>query len=249
MKSQDAKEAPRGAPIPVGAPGEGAIAPGAAPQPSSILAKVVAVVGASWLILIGAVLSVAAVLALVIHLLFASLPESTSTTHTEVRPTPDVLLAVKSLARLETQSYHLERVVDLTDHEMHVFGLLKVKDAILLVAVGDVIAGVDLEHVAAGDVDTDWTHRRVVMRLPPPSVFSATLDEKATRVYSRSTDLLAARHEDLEDRARAEAVKSMEKAAVDQGILDHARRDAERALTALLRSIGFDDVRVEWKKS
>jgi hypothetical protein len=248
MKAQDGKEAPSISPIRAIAPGEVTSPLHAATKPSSLLAKVVAVVGASWLILIGAVLSVAAALALVIHLLFSSLPQAT-TTHTELRPTPDVLLAVKSLARLETQSYHLERVVDLSDHETHVFGLLQAKDAILLVAVGDVIAGVDLEHVTAGDVDTDWTNKRVTMRLPPPSVFSATLDEKATRVYSRKTDLLAARHEDLEDRARTEAVRSMEKAAIDQGILDHARRDAERALTALLRSVGFDDVRIEWKKS
>lgn len=227
-----------------------ATAPGGpAPRPaSSLLAKTLAVVGASWLILLGGVVAMAAGLAFVFNLVFAPAPPA-PTTQTEVRPTPDVLLAVKSLARLETQSYHLERVVDITDHETHVFGLVKAKDAILLVAVGDVVAGINLEQVMPGDVDTDWTSRRVTLRLPPPSVFSATLDEKATRVYSRSTDLLAARHEDLEDRARAEAVRSMEKAAVDQGILDRARRDAERSLSALLRSVGFDDVRIEWKKS
>ncbi len=228
--------------------GPTAVAPVSPPSPPpSLLAKVFAVVGASWLILIGGALALAAAIALVFHFVLSTVPTA-STTRTEVRPTPDVLVAVKSLARLETQSFHLERVVDLSDHETHVFGLLKVKDAILLVAVGDVVAGVDLEHVAASDVDTDWTGRRVTLRLPPPSVFSATLDEKATRVYSRSTDLLAARHEDLEDRARAEAVRSMEKAAVDQGILDRARREAERTLGALLRSVGFADVRIEWKK-
>jgi hypothetical protein len=211
---------------------------------------VIAVVGASWLILIGGVLAVAAVIAIVVHFAlsaFTSLPTATAT-RTEVRPTPDVLVAIKSLARLETQSYHLERVVDLSDHETHVFGLLQAKDAILLVAVGDVVAGVDLDRVTAGDVSTDWTSRTATLHLPPPSVFSATLDEKATRVYSRSTDLLAVRHEDLEDRARAEAVRSMEKAAVDQGILIHARADAEKALTALLRSLGFSDVQITWKK-
>ena len=41
----------------------------------------------------------------------------------------------------------------------------------------------------------------------------------------------------------------MEKAAVDQGILDRARREAERSLSALLRSVGFTDVRIEWKKT
>src|SRR6185312_13759000 len=113
--------------------------------------------------------------------------------------------------------------------------------------VGEVVAGVDLEQVTPSDVDTDWTRRSVTLRLPPPSVFSAKLDEKATRVYSRTTDLVAARHEDLESRARAEAARSMETAAVDHGLLDRARGDAERVLTGLLRSLGFGEVHIEWK--
>jgi hypothetical protein len=230
-----------------GASSEHSPSPSASPPRTPLLAKVVAVVGATWLILIGGVFAIAAAVAIVVHFATSAVPQPT-TTRTELKPTPDVLLAVKSLARLETQSYHLERVIDLTDHETHLFGLVQSKDAILLVAVGDVVAGVDLEHITAGDVDTDWPGQRVTLRLPPPSVFSSALDEKATRVYSRSTDLLAARHEDLEERARGEAVRSMEKAAIAQGILDRARRDAERALTALLRSVGFVDVRIEWKK-
>ena len=110
------------------------------------------------------------------------------------------------------------------------------------------MAGVDLERLTAGDVDTDWDHRSVTLRLPPPSVFSSTLDEQATRVYSRTTDLLAAHHEDLESRARAEAARTMEKTAIDRGLLDRARGDAERAMMGLLRSIGFGDVHVKWKK-
>ena len=231
-----------------GASSEHSPSPSASSSRTPLLAKVVAVVSASWLILVGGVFAVAAAIALVVHFAMAALPQP-ATTRTELKPTPDVLLAVKSLARLETQSYHLERVIDLTDHETHAFGLIQAKDAILLVAVGDVVAGVDLEHITASDVDTDWPNKGVTLRLPPPSVFSSTLDEKATRVYSRSTDLLAARHEDLEERARGEAVRSMEKAAIAQGILDRARRDAERALTALLRSVGFNDVHIEWKNS
>jgi hypothetical protein len=228
--------------------------PVVAPVPQaepSLLKKVVAVVGASWLILIGGVLAVAGAGALVLHLAtpaLAPLVPAFTETRVEVVPTPDVVLAVHSLGRLETESYHLERVVDLTDHQTQLFGLVKAKDAILLVAVGDVVAGVDLQRLVAGDVDTDWEHRSVTLRLPPPAVFSATLDEKATRVYSRTTDLLAAHHEDLETRARAEAARTMEKAAIDHGLLDRARGDAERAMTGLLRSIGFGEVRVEWKK-
>lgn len=221
------------------------------PAPPSLLKKVVAVVGASWLILIGGVLGIAGAGALVVHLatpaLAPAVPAFTET-RVEVVPTPNVVLAVHTLGRLETSSYHMERVVDLADHETQLFGLVKAKDAILLVAVGNVVAGVDLERLTADDVDTDWDHRSVTVRLPPASVFSARLDEQATRVYSRSTNLLAAHHEDLESRARAEAGRTMQKAAVNQGILDRARGDAGRAMTGLLRSIGFTDVHVEWKK-
>jgi Protein of unknown function (DUF4230) len=230
------------------------VAPVPGARPSSLLQKVAAVVGASWLILIGGVAIVAGAGALVVHLATPALSPALPVipafheTRVEVVPTPDVVLAVHSLGRLETESYHLERVVDLTDHQTQLFGLVKAKDGILLVAVGDVVAGVDLERLSAGDVDTDWSRRSVTLRLPPPSVFSAKLDEQATRVYSRTTDLLAAHHEDLESRARAEAARTMEKAAVDQGLLDRARADAERAMTGLLRSIGFSDVHIEWKQ-
>ena len=42
------------------------------------------------------------------------LPPMTSSV-TVVRPTPDVLVAVRDLARLESASFHMERVIDLSD--------------------------------------------------------------------------------------------------------------------------------------
>ena len=216
-----------------------------------LLRKVAAIVGASWLILFGLAVAMAGAGAFVLHMVQVARPSlpPESTTRTEVRPTPDVVLAIKSLARLETERFHIERVIDLSDHQTRLWGFVQADDAILLVAVGDVTAGVDLERVAAGDIDVDWASRHVTLRLPQPSVFSASLDEKATRIYSRTTDLLASRHEDLEDRARAEAVRSMEASAVEGGLLDRARRDAEQALSSLLRSLGFADIRIEWKES
>jgi len=216
-------------------------------KPNPLWKKVVAVVGASWLMVVGGVVGAAAAVAIVLHFVLSAIPPASST-KTELRPTPDVVLAIKSLSKLETESFHIEKVVDLADKEDHLFGLIQSKDAILLVAVGDVVAGVDLEGISAADVDTDWPNKSVKIRLPEARVFSATLDEKQTRVYARTTDLLTARHEDLEDRARVEAIKSMEKKALEEGILNRAHRDAERALNSLLRSVGFQNITFEWKK-
>jgi hypothetical protein len=166
-------------------------------------------------------------------------------THTiAVAPTPNVLLAVRDLRRLESTSYHMERVVELTDEQTRLWGLVTAKDAILLVAVGDVVAGVDLEKVSPGDVIVEWAKRSVTVRLPPAEIFSATLDNAKTHVYARRTDALAERNESLEGEARSNAEAMMKEAATDAGILDRAREEARKAIEALLRSLGFESVEI-----
>jgi hypothetical protein len=173
------------------------------------------------------------------------LPPATVET-VEVHPSPDVILAVRDLHRLEGASFHMERVVEMTDRQSRLFGLIDAKDAVLLVAVGDVVAGVDLDRMTAGDVDVDWPARRVRLRLPAPEVFTTAIDNEKTHVYSRSTDVLAARKEELEGMARQEAEKSMTQAAIDGGILDRARAGARGAVEGLVRGLGFTDVTIEW---
>ncbi len=163
-----------------------------------------------------------------------------------VRPTPTVVLAVRDLSRLEGASYHMEKVIELTDEQTRAFGLVHAKDAILLVAVGDVVAGVDLSKLSDADVQVDAATHAVRLRLPAPEVFSSALDEKQTHVYQRSTDVLAERNEALEGMAREEAEKDIRQGAVDAGILGQARTSAERTVRGLLRSLGFARVDVDW---
>ena len=64
---------------------------------------------------------------------------------------PSVVVAMKDLARLEATTFHMERVIDLTETQQRFKGLITVKDAILLVAAGDVVGGVDLSgHAPRG---------------------------------------------------------------------------------------------------
>ena len=164
-----------------------------------------------------------------------------------IRATPTVVLAVRDLSRLESASYHVEKVVELTDAQSKVFGLVEAKDAILLVAVGDVVAGVDLSGLTDADVHADDVAHAVRVTLPAPAVLSASPDEAQTHVYERRTDVLASRNEKLEGMARDEAEKQMRQAAVDDGILARAKTNAERTVRGLLRSLGYTRVDVQWK--
>ena len=165
-------------------------------------------------------------------------------TVTVVRPTPDVIVAVKDLARLESAQYHVERVIDLRDRQQRLFGLIEAEDAILLVAAGEVTAGVDLTKLADGDVVVDPEAGTAEIVLPPPEVLVTRLDNDRTYVHTRETDTLARRSETLETRARQEAERTLRDSAVEGGILERASRNAEQTVEVLVRSLGYDDVTV-----
>jgi Protein of unknown function (DUF4230) len=167
--------------------------------------------------------------------------------HEELVSTATVLVAIRNLARLESVSFHMERVIDLKDRQSHLFGLLEADDAILLVASGDVSAGIDLAKMRDGDVTIEPTTRRAQLTLPPPELLSVRLDNQHTYVHSRKTDLLAEREVELETRARQIAEESIRDAAVSGGILTRARNNTEHTLTVLVQSLGYDDVELTWR--
>jgi len=165
-------------------------------------------------------------------------------TGTALRSTPSVVVAVRDLARLESVEYHVERVIDLRDRQGLLFGLITTQDAILFVAVGQVTAGVDLGELTERDVVVDRERGTAVITLPPARVHTVRLDNERSWVYARTTDVLAQRREDLETRARREAERTLEQAAIDAGILQRARSNAEHTVAALVRSLGYTTVTV-----
>ncbi|MGZ3419961.1 MAG: DUF4230 domain-containing protein [Polyangiales bacterium] len=167
----------------------------------------------------------------------------------EVQGAPDVVLAMRDLSKLETESYHLEKVVQISDKQEAAFGLLEAEDALLLVAVGDVVAGIDFGKLDSKGIQTDWAKRSVKLVLPAPEVFSSKLDSAQTKVFSRKTDALAKRDETLESKARLYAEQSMQKAAVDAGVLDRARIHAEKTVRATLGALGFQQIDITFAPS
>lgn len=162
--------------------------------------------------------------------------------------TATVLVAVRDLARLESVSFHLERVIDLKERQARMYGLIQAEDAILLVAAGDVVAGIDLTKLLDGDVEIDMAARRARLRLPPPEILTVSLDNQRTYVHSRKTDLMAKRTVGIETHARQQAEQAIRSAALETRILERARQNAAHTLRALVRSLGYDDVQLEWRE-
>jgi hypothetical protein len=164
-----------------------------------------------------------------------------------VRPSNALLTAVRDLSRLETTELHIEKVIDLNDRQNRLFGLVEANDAILLVAAGDVVIGIDLAKLEEGDVSMDAATGTARIRLPEPEILSSRLDEANTYVYTRKTDLLARRNEALETKARQEALAAIEKAGQDADVMGRARTQAERQLRGLATQLGAKQVEITWR--
>jgi hypothetical protein len=171
-------------------------------------------------------------------------PSPTSTT--VVEPSPSVVVALRDLARLEGVQFHIERVVDLREKQSRFFDLVQAEDAVLLVAAGDVTAGVDLSGLKEGAVFADRTAGRVTLVLPRATVTSSRLDNNRTYVHTRNTDVLAARRENLETKARQEAERTLQQAALEAGILAKAEDSVARTVESLLRSLGYQQIELRF---
>jgi hypothetical protein len=148
---------------------------------------------------------------------------------------------IRKLSRLETVDYSIDKIV-VGQRENLVLPNFLAGDKLLLIAHGEVIAGVDLSALQPGDVSVQGD--RVTIRLPQAIVLSTRLDNERSRVYSRDTGLLVAADPNLESEVRRTAEQQIDQAALADGILAKARTNAQASLTTLLYGLGFHTVEV-----
>jgi len=155
---------------------------------------------------------------------------------------PAVVDKIRQLSRLETVVYSLDKIVSGSRENAYIPDFL-VGDKLLLVAHGEVIAGVDLSQLQPGDVSV--TGDRVKVKLPAAQVLTTRVDNSRTRIYSRSTGLLVPADPNLESEVRQAAEQQIAQAALADGVLDKARQNARTSVTALLYGLGFHTVDVQ----
>jgi hypothetical protein len=166
----------------------------------------------------------------------------TTTVDTSV---PTVVEKIQRLSRLETVVYSLDTVVE-GSKSSPVLPDILAGDKLLLVVHGQSIAGIDLAQLKPEDVkiETQNGGQTIRVTLPASQLFVTTLDNEHTRVYSRTTGLLVPADQNLESDTRAKAQQQLQEAALSDGILDAARKNARATVTALLYSLGFQNVEV-----
>ena len=158
---------------------------------------------------------------------------------------PVVVEKIQKLSRLETVVYSLDSVVE-GSKSSPVFPDILAADKILLVVHGQSIAGIDLAKLKPEDVRIDRNDPHSIhVNLPASEIFVTSLDNEHTRVYSRTTGLLVPVDQNLESDTRARAQRQLQSAALTDGILDAARKNARATVVTLLFGLGYRQVDVK----
>lgn len=153
-----------------------------------------------------------------------------------------VIKDIQELGRLETASFTIEKIIE-AGTEGNNFHEILYGDRILLIAHGNVIAGIDMTKITESDIQTETS--TIIVNLPAPEIFFTQIDNQQTRVYDRDQGLLSKGNKDLEAQARQQAETSIQAAACEDGILNVANESAKKQLEAFLGVVGFEEVVIQ----
>ena len=159
----------------------------------------------------------------------------------EILPDPFTILnSVSQLARLETARVEAEKIVTSERDTETLFGLFG--ESLVFVAVGEVIAGIDLAKMEDGDIQV-VDPVTVMVHLPEAEILIATLDNNKSYVVDRDVGLFTGADPQLETQVRQIGEASILEYALDEvQILEVADQNAQEYMEGFLNDLGFENV-------
>jgi len=162
--------------------------------------------------------------------------------NTRISGESSVIERIQRLHRLETVVYNMDKIVT-GEKGNPILPDFIAGDRLLMIVHGQVVAGIDFTRLKAGDIKIQG--HDVHVHLPAPQVLITRLDNARTKVYSRSTGIMAPVDPNLESEVRQQAEGELLQEAVLGGIMNNARENARTTVTSLLLGLGFEKVEVD----
>ncbi|EST39512.1 hypothetical protein N566_01545 [Streptomycetaceae bacterium MP113-05] len=171
---------------------------------------------------------------------------------TKDRTGPTLLKSIQDMSRYQAASGNFQVVVDLEKDAKYLPDAL-VGERTLFVGAGSVGAYVDLGGVGRKAVKVNEARTSATLTLPHAELEEPALDVDRSHVVARERGLFD-RYADWfsdnpgnEKKVRQTAVKHIGEAAQESGLRKRAEKNTTQMLEQLLRSLGFDDVRVTYR--
>lgn len=174
-------------------------------------------------------------------------PRPTNTPAPTPTPTPTpILIEREELGKMVTIQYKLETVSIVEEKDASWIVRLFGDNKVVLVATGEVMAGVDMASLADKDVVVNRTTVRIVM--PAAEILSVHLIPGESWVYDRKFNILKPNWQ-LELQAQEQAERSLRGWSIKNGILEQAEEVFATRIEAFLRRLGFTDVTILFRGS
>jgi hypothetical protein len=154
---------------------------------------------------------------------------------------PAVIQQIRALNRLETTTASIEKVITAEQGGNAFYNFFR-GDKLLLVAHGDVIAGIDLSKMRPEDVQLSSDGQSATITLPSSQILVSRLDNEKTHVYDRETGIFTQGNPGLESEARRVAEQQILQAACEDGILKRAADEGKRSIENLVKAFGIKSV-------
>jgi hypothetical protein len=148
---------------------------------------------------------------------------------------------IKDIARLETATVELEKVITAERNTDALWGALG--ETLLFVANGKVVAGIDFAEMQVEDIQVvDPT--TVMVHLPDARLFDdlPVLDNEKSYVADRDTGIFTRADPELETEVRKVAEQTIREEAVATGVIERADENAQAFMRSFLQELGFETV-------
>lgn len=149
-----------------------------------------------------------------------------------------VLDRVQALAQLTTVRYNYSSLVTSEREMPGILGALYGERQVM-VAVGHVNAGVNLDQLTAEDITRDGN--TITIHLPSPALHDCFLNEQASYIVSRDTGIFARSAPNLDSDARLFAVHQFRDSALEDGILAEVQRQAQAVIEQFFSITRLED--------
>ena len=174
------------------------------------------------------------------------------TTETKDRSQPVLLKSLERLSEYRAASAQLQVIVDVEEDAEYLPSFI-LGEKTLLVAAGNVDAGVDFSGLDKDALRVSEDRRAVAITLPQPTLSKAELNLERTRVFDRDRGLLDRVGDAFGESPGGERSllllaeeKLQAAAAADSGLLSAARENTRAMLEGMMRGLGFRRVTVRF---
>lgn len=155
---------------------------------------------------------------------------------TEVVTHSIVLQEIENLGKMELVRYNFKELTELNEKNKPYLGMFDVPDSrVVVISHGEAVGCIDLSKIKTEDITEQGDS--VFVRLPPPEMCYYKLDMENTRIYSIEKQVYFKKESELAQKALRLAERQMREAALQSGLLEQTRKNAETMLKPLLENV------------